>query len=71
MEGVCSSNAAMQHAGRTGQDRTGQGREPQGRRVRERNTRFSKHAQAGIATQGRAAPRKVQRILKQSSRKEN
>lgn len=35
MEGVCSSNAAMQHAGRTGQDRPGPGNQSQGRRARE------------------------------------
>lgn len=35
MEGVCKSNAAMQHAGRTGQDREDEG---QGRK-----TRYDKH----------------------------
>lgn len=65
MQQQCS-NAAVAVACKQGQGKAGQGR-----RVRERKTRYSKQAQAGIATQDRAALRKAPRILKQSSRKEN
>lgn len=66
MEGVCSkqcSNAAASM--QPGQGRAGKMGQERGRPGTASN------AQAGIATQGRAALRKARRILKQSSRKED